>query len=210
MSSTEPTSHQSKWLLYLGLSGQAIFVILVAFLHFIQPDHNPISQALSEYAVGRWGILLSGSLFALALGSNAIVLLLLQVLPRSRSSQAGLGLLALWGVGTFVAGAFPVDAAGDTRSLSGTIHAVASVIAFAAVVAGINILSMAGASPVRSGSYRKISKGLGHATATLFVLLFALIPAGWGGLGQRALVGLVLFWFTLTAMHVAGDQSEDR
>ena len=210
MSSTEPISRQLKWLLYLGLSGQAIFVILVAFLHFIQPDHNPISQALSEYAVGRWGILLSGSLFALALGSNAIVLLLLQVLPRSRSTQAGLGLLALWGVGVFVAGAFPVDAAGNARSLSGTIHAVASVIAFASVVAGINILAMAGAIPVQSSSYRKISKGLGHAAATLFVLLLALIPAGWGGLGQRALVALVLFWFTLTAMHVAGDPAEDR
>ena len=210
MSSTEPISHQSKWLLYLGLSGQAIFVILVAFLHFIQPDHNPISQALSEYAVGRWGILLSGSLFAMALGSNAIVLLLLQALPRSRPSKAGLGLLALWGVGTFVAGAFLVDTAGDARSLSGTIHAVASVIAFVSVVAGINILSMAGAIPVKSDSYRKISKGLGHATATLFVLLFALIPAGWGGLGQRALVALVLFWFTLTAMHVAGDPAGDR
>ena len=210
MSTIEPTSRQSKWLLYLGLSGQAIFVILVAFLHFIRHDHNPISQALSEYAVGRWGILLNGSLFALALGSNAIVLLLLQALPRSRPSKAGLGLLALWGVGTFVAGAFPLDAAGDPLSLSGTIHAVASVIAFVSVVAGINILSMAGAIPVRSGSYRKISKGLGHWMATLFVLLFALIPAGWGGLGQRALVALVLFWFTLTAMHVAEGPAKDR
>ncbi len=210
MSSNEPIPRQSKWLLYLGLAGQAIFAILIAFLHFIRPDHDPISQALSEYAAGRWGILLSGSLFALALGSNAIVLLLLQALPRSRSSQAGLGLLGLWGVGTFVAGAFPLDAAGDARSLSGTIHAVASVIAFASVVAGINILAMAGAIPVRSSSYRKISSRLGQAAAALFVLLFALIPAGWGGLVQRALVALILFWFTLTAMHVAGDPAEGR
>ncbi len=210
MSSNEPISRQSKSLLYLGLSGQAVFAILIAFLHFIRPDHDPISQALSEYAAGRWGILLSGSLFALALGSNAIVLLLLQALPRSRSSQAGLGLLALWGVGTFLAGAFPLDAAGDARSLSGTIHAVASVIAFASVVAGINILAMAGAIPVRSSSYRKISTRLGHAAAALFILLFVMIPAGWGGLGQRALVALILFWFTLTAMHVTGDPTEDR
>ena len=50
------------------------------------------------------------------------------------------------------------------------------MIAFASVVAGINILAMAGAIPVKSSSYRKISKGLGHAAATLFVLpvLYAL------------------------------------
>jgi hypothetical protein len=203
-------SNPSRLFFCLGLAGHGAFVLLIALLHFIRPDHNPISQALSEYANGPYGMLLSAALFALALGSNTIVLLLLQVSPRSRNSQIGLGLLMIWGIGVFLAGAFPLDPTDAERTLSGTIHILASLTAFVAVIVGINILSMSGAIRVPSAAYPRIAKGLGHASATLFVILFALIPAGLGGLGQRVLVALVLFWFTLTAMHVASvsDGSE--
>ena len=196
-------SNPSRLFFYLGFAGHGTFVLLIALLHFIRPDHNPLSQALSEYANGPYGMLLSAALFALALGSNTIVLMLLQVSPRSRASQVGLGLLMIWGIGAFLAGAFPLDPPDAERTLSGTIHVLASMTAFVAVIAGINVLSMSGAIRVPSESYPRIAKGLGHASATLFVILFALIPAGWGGLGQRVLVALILFWFTLTAMHVA-------
>ncbi len=195
--------HSQRGLLYIALSALATFVLLVAFLHFVRGDHDPISQPLSEYAIGQWGILLSGSLFALALGSNAVVLLLISVVPKSRAGKAGLALLAAWGVGAFLAGAFPTDPPAGDRTIAGTIHVVASLIAFVSVVAGINILSVSGAILAASGSYRRIAKGLGYLAATLFVLLFALIPVGWGGLGQRLLVGVILGWLTLTALHVA-------
>ena len=196
-------SNPSRLFFYLGLAGHGAFVLLIALLHFIRPDHNPISQALSEYANGPYGMLLSAALFALALGSNTIVLMLLQVSPRSRNTQMGLGLLMIWGIGVFLAGAFPLDPPDAERTLAGTIHVLSSMTAFVAVILGINVLSMKGSIRVPSDSYPRIAKGLGHASATLFVILFALIPAGLGGLGQRVLVGLILFWFTLTAKHVA-------
>jgi len=45
----------SRWMITAGALG---FILIVTFLHMIQPDYNPIEQQMSELALGRFGSLM--------------------------------------------------------------------------------------------------------------------------------------------------------
>ena len=67
--------------------------------HLLRPDVDPVSEPVSNYAVGPYGFLISIAIFTLGVGSLALTLgLHLGIAPPGRS-RVGLLLLALYGVG---------------------------------------------------------------------------------------------------------------
>ncbi|WP_344579443.1 DUF998 domain-containing protein [Nonomuraea roseoviolacea] len=116
-----------------GIAGDLVFVGLVATLHVIDPDRDPISITVSEYVLGPYGWLLSFAALAFGLGVLALTAAIVASLPSPRP-RAGLTLLAIAGLGMVVVGAFPTDPIDPTDprfvTISGVIHPAAGILAF--------------------------------------------------------------------------------
>ena len=67
----ETNSAYSGWTVVIGTIG---FILIVVFLHMVQPNYNSLEQQMSELALGRFG-----SLMILACSSFAFSVFALQI-----------------------------------------------------------------------------------------------------------------------------------
>jgi hypothetical protein len=90
---------QIATLAMIARAGTAYFVAIIAALHFLQPDYNPIERPTSEYAVGTFGVFMTSAFVGLSIATWAMIIELKRGLVRSTESRIGLGLLQIWGAG---------------------------------------------------------------------------------------------------------------
>ena len=50
---------QVAWLALIAIGGIVYFIVAVVVLHFLRPEYNPINHAVSNYAVGPYGYLIT-------------------------------------------------------------------------------------------------------------------------------------------------------
>ena len=80
---------------------------LYVLLHVLRPDYNPLRRFLSEYAVGRFGVLMTAAFFLQALISLALVIGLFRDVRHSGSLLAGCAFLTVATVALTVSGGIP-------------------------------------------------------------------------------------------------------
>ena len=76
-SSLQTTTHVAR-IVTVVFVGSTYFVVIISALHVLRPDRNPLQQPTSEYAVGRYGWLMTSAFFSMSLASCALVLGLAQ------------------------------------------------------------------------------------------------------------------------------------
>ena len=59
------TRQQRARVATIALVGVAYFAVIIVVLHFLRPDLNPIRRPTSEYAVGRYGFLMTSAFFSM-------------------------------------------------------------------------------------------------------------------------------------------------
>lgn len=80
----------------IALVSIAYFAVIIVVLHVLRPDHNPIRQPTSEYAVGPYGSLMTSAFFSMSVASLALAF----GLYRGDHSRDNLGLvLGSWDSG---------------------------------------------------------------------------------------------------------------
>jgi hypothetical protein len=127
----------------LSLCGVGLFVATTGALHWLQPDLDPLDEAVSYYIHGRGGWLLTVGLMGLGLGSLALTA---GIAPMVRGAGARLGcwMLAIWSICVLLGGAFAADPRGSWNlrpSISGLIHGNAALAAFVALPVAGGLLS---------------------------------------------------------------------
>ena len=116
--------------------GVGAVVALYVLLHLLRPDYDPIRRFLSEYAVGRFGVLMTASFLLQALISLALVIGLFRDVRHSGSLLAGCAFLTVAAAALAVAGVFPTDLSdqpGDQPRLTtrtGMVHQSAGTLSF--------------------------------------------------------------------------------
>src|SRR6476620_9875 len=90
---------------FLGVLG---FGVLIVLLHLLRPELNPIRVAVSEYAIGPYGSLMTLAFLLRGLGEACLVAGIASS-PGVLRSRAGLVLLTLTTVGSFLVAIFPAD-----------------------------------------------------------------------------------------------------
>jgi hypothetical protein len=157
----------------IGSTGVLVFVALVAVLHVLDPDRDPVSITISEYVLGPHGWLLTFAGLAFGLGTLAITVAVAATLPPPRP-HVGLAGLAVAGLAMVVVAAFPTDPIDPTDprfvTTAGAIHAAAGILSFTC---------FAVAQPL-------LTRPIATATHTPWLRRLALVP----------LAGYVLFWAT--------------
>lgn len=186
--------------------GTTYFALVIAAMHFIRPDLNPIERPTSEYAVGPFGYLMTSAFLSLSVGTWALVIGLRRDLPHRAHLRIGTMFLALWGVGLVVAATFPIVPEGAPQTLAGTIHGINGPLTFLSLTIGMNLVSRAFTSDSRWRQIHRFAAALALLMIPEFVVGGVARARGSGaGLAQRLLILTFATWFLLVASHLRSD-----
>jgi hypothetical protein len=160
-----------RWLGWAGLASVVAGIVLVGWLHRVDPRVDPVRRTISEYALGEYAWVFNTAVLAVAIGS-ALTLAGLVRAGVVRLGSFGSVALLVWSAGLAGVVAFPKHNWARGPSMSGDIHRMLSLAAFislplAALAIGWAWRRGPWAGPARSAF------GLG----VLSVLAFLPIPA---------------------------------
>jgi Protein of unknown function (DUF998) len=117
----------------VGLVGTALAVVLVGLLHIIDADRvDPVRRTISEYALRDNGWMFDTGVLALAVGSVAVLIALVQAGLVRWPSFAAVGMI-IWAAGMGAVVAFEKTNWSVGPSVGGVIHRYASLVAFLAL-----------------------------------------------------------------------------
>jgi hypothetical membrane protein len=193
----------------VALLGTAVFVVLIAALHFLSPDFDPIQRRTSEYAVGPFGYLMTSAFVAMSLASWALVIGLRRDLAPPAQSRVGVVLLGVWGIGLLVAATFPTDLEGAPQTVAGTIHTISGALTFLSLIVGANLVSRKLKHDERWRPTSRIAWVLALIMIPVFLAggVAAARETG-AGIAQRILLVAVATWFVLVAMRLRSNATQ--
>jgi hypothetical protein len=191
----------ASWLVLIAVGGIVYFVVAVVVLHFLRPEYNPINHAVSNYAVGPYGFLMTASFYVLALPIFALALGLSQCIARNNLSSVALLLLGFAGIGMVVMGIFPGDAHAlhPPATVTGVIHWTAAGLSFLSIMIAAFLLSVSFKKDVRFQRFQRPCLLLALAMVGALVLYGILALVGWIGIGQRIYIAVCLLWLLALA-----------
>jgi len=101
-----------------------LFVLLLVGLHVVEPEYDPTWRFVSEYALGRFGWMMSVAFGALAISLLSTVVAVARHV-RTVAGHIGLVIIAIAVAGLLMAAVFvtdPMTTAPDAYSVSGRMH----------------------------------------------------------------------------------------
>jgi hypothetical protein len=168
----------------------AVFPLVVVVLHVAQRGHyHPLSQAVSELALGRAGWLMAIAFCSIGIGSLLIALALRRIATHPRVAPA---LLAVTGLLGFVSAFVHADGS-STTTTHGRIHQFVGIATFILIVAAMFSLVRAFR---RDPAWRPIATPtLAWAlTAVASFFLVAISGNAYFGVAQRVMLATFISW----------------
>jgi hypothetical protein len=178
----------------------AYWVGIVALVHVLEPEFNPIRVPLSGYVLGMHGAWMATSFFAAGAIWLLLALGLRTTLPSTWWTKAGALLFLFAAFGNLTLGIFPTDSlsVAPPTTLHGLIHLRATTATFNAIALGCTLFSGAFRS---STHWKPIWTATMALSLLLFVLLygwvFFLLGSGRDGLLERLVVVPMALWLIL-------------
>jgi hypothetical protein len=199
-----PAIYQAKqvaWLALIAIGGIVYFFGAVVVLHFFRPDYNPNNHAVSNYAVGPYGYLMTAAFYVLALSVFAVALGLIGIIALTNLSRIAILFLCLASIGMVVMGIFPGDvhALHPPATITGVIHWTAAGISFLSIMIAAFLLSSSFKSDERLHVFQRICFILALAMVGALLLYGVLALVGWIGIGQRIYLAVCLLWLLVLA-----------
>ncbi len=141
---TKPLSAISVPAARLSFVAAALSLVLLASLHFLEPEFNPSWRMVSEYANGHYGWVQQLVFLSLALGCVAMFTAIRSQV-QTKGGKFGLGLLLVVAA-ALTAAAFnaidPITATKDQLTTHGNIHGMASLVGVFGLVAAQVLISV--------------------------------------------------------------------
>ena len=192
---------QVAWLALIAIGGIVYFIVAVVVLHFLCPEYTPINHAVSNYAAGPYGYLMTAAFYVLALSVFALALGLFRCIALTNLSRIAILLLILASIGMVVMGIFPGDvhALHPPATITGVVHWAAAGISFLSIMIAAFLLSSSFKSDERWRAFRRPCFILALAMVGGLLLYGILALVGWIGIGQRIYIAVCLLWLLVLA-----------
>jgi Protein of unknown function (DUF998) len=174
----------------VAAAAAVVDLLVLALLHVVSPEVNPVTRPVSEYALGDFGWLATIRTLAQGVGPIALAVAL-------RRERVGALLLLVVGLLKLAMPLFPVDALGMPTTSAGQIHDLLGNLTF--FLFPMAALLLLGALRRRGSRLAPLTAVL-LAIATIGVLLANAV--GGFGLAQRAYLVLCALWLLLAALAV--------
>lgn len=194
--------------------GIVAYVLLNVMAQLLPPHYSPLSQAISDLALGPYGWLLAVIFLLYSVLSLAFLLGYLWGTSKEGRSRVGMIFLAIWGVLPGVLAFLPpdnVDAHGYpgavqalqmTTTLHGMLHIVLSLIAFVSGMLATLFISLRFSRDARLRSLRTPALLIALLMWPTFLLTDTFGKLGLYGVGERLFVGLGLLWMLIVALWI--------
>jgi hypothetical protein len=188
----------------VALLGVATFGAVCIAAQFLRTDYNWLGVPLSFYVIGPYGGMVEGGYFALAPGLVALGAGWYLALEQRARSIVPLLLFVLSAIALGITAAEITDVPGGPHTLHGRIHVLAAVATFLAVTVAMLL---------QSWCLRRDARWQPRFLAALplagvaFVALWAdaLVKAIPRGLGEKAVIVLILLWLWRAAWWLVRD-----
>jgi hypothetical protein len=208
---TKPLSAFSVNAARVSLSLGVLYSVLLLSLHVIKPELDPTWNFISEYALGKFGWLMTVTFLALA-GSQISLFFAIRTQVKTVIGYIGLFLLVLSAIGILITALFqtdPITTDQGAMTQSGTMHVIGASLDWTPFAALFISLSLA---RTKVWSIKKRSMLITAAITIILTIVFiatvASAPDGkfgpgvYAGLVGRFLIWSYLGWIATVALHI--------
>ncbi|HEV2137836.1 MAG TPA: DUF998 domain-containing protein [Nitrososphaerales archaeon] len=192
---TDEPPHRIHWeriLAIVGMLGTTYFGLTMLALTLFDGDYSPISQAASDYGVGRFAVEMNLGFFIGGIGLIAFAWAYgrKDAIVRSRGGAA---LFFVAGLVLIMNSYFMTNIEGGPATIHGTIHGLGGFVFFVTAPIGVILVC------------RKFSRGSLLTAALSLVVGFGLLEVGGlSGLAERVIL-LIVFVTVILASYLSAD-----
>jgi hypothetical membrane protein len=174
----------------IAFAALALIAITTILLHFLPTGYNPVTQAVSDYAVGPYSVLMMFGFLAGGIGNMSLAVALGKHQTFSaKFYRVGAVLVFVAGAALFTLGFFPTDIEGSSVTTShGLVHSIVSLLVFITWPVGMLLVSYS------FGRIQFLASILALVIAGAFFGLNAALALGAGGLAERIFIAVLLGW----------------
>ncbi|MFI2372760.1 DUF998 domain-containing protein [Streptomyces sp. NPDC018833] len=175
--------------------------VSVSLLHLLPTGLNPLTDMVSEYALGRFPLLADACFLLVAAAALALAACLRGVLPSERATVTGIAGLTVTGLGSAALPFFLTDPESPPSSMHGKIHVAAALVSMAALMAAIFTLAMRFRTLPRWNRLALPSLICAVVMSASFpLMLLQVLP----GLTERILILAGMLWIAMTSRFLRG------
>jgi len=131
-----------------ALGATALTVVLVVLLHLLEPEFDPSWRMLSEYSLGRYGVLMRAAFLAMG---TAVIAVAVALWPTAGPWSLGLVLVALGPLGAAFIDTDPITTPRAQMSRRSNIHAALGSLFILGFPVGATIAGISAASDPAAG-----------------------------------------------------------
>ncbi len=190
------------------------FVAAVSLMHVLRPDYIPARHFISDYAVGRYGGVMTSAFIALALGSLALGVGLARSGPRAGPGRLGVIPLFVAAAGLVVTAIFETDLPGAPYTRAGDIHNASFLVNVGSLMLAALLLSWGFGGDARWREFRRTSRGLVVLALAAFAFQFLSLRKGAPyGIANRVFALTLVAWLLATSFRLStllGSAQRDR
>lgn len=178
-------------------------VLTLLLMHVLRPDYTIRTHMISDYAVGRYGWIMTTWFIAMSCGCQMLMFGLARSGLRTISFKIGAGLLCVASVGLLISAIFPTDLEEAPSTRTGDIHTISFLINIVSIILSLIFLTVCFRSHPQWRSYQKFAIVLTlFVVISFFVQFFTLHRGAPYGLTNRVFVAVLFVWFFITSIRI--------
>jgi Protein of unknown function (DUF998) len=188
-----PVTAVSRTAALLSFAGAATFLVLLAALHFIKPELDPLWRVISEYSIGDYGWIMALAFLSLAVSCVGLIVAI-RSQTRTIGGKIGRAFLLIAAAGLIIAAIFttdPITASRDELTTHGTLHGLGAALGIGFPIAAALIGWSLARNQAWSSARRSLlwAGGLAWIGFLVFTLSMVVMFPDDGTFGPDVLIG---------------------
>jgi hypothetical protein len=196
-----PRNQTTALLATVAIALFAYFVAALLLLHVLKADYTVVDHMISDYAVGRFGWIMTTAFTSIAIGCLLLGIGMLRQGPPSWLGRLGAVLLLVVFAGLVVTAIFPTDLETAPSTPTGDIHALSFFVNIVAILLSAVSLGLSYGGDEYWRRRKGFALGLSAFLIVAFVAQFFTLHRGAPyGITNRAFVAIMMCWLISTAL----------
>jgi hypothetical protein len=177
--------------------------LALLLLHVLRPDYALRNHMISDYAVGRYGWVMTTWFIAMSCGCLMLMLGLARSGLNSVLSWIGTVLLSIASFGMLISAFFPTDIEGAPSTRTGDIHNLSFFVNVVSIILSMAFLTVSFRSHPWWRAYQGVAIALTSIVVIAFFIQFFTLHRGAPyGLTNRLFVIVLFVWLFATSIRL--------
>lgn len=200
-STRDAQKHRSTLLPVAAAGFFLYFVAALLLMHALRPDYTIVDHMISDYAVGRFGWIMTTAFLSFSMGCLALAIGLFRDGPKSWLGRIGAALLLVGWVGLIVTAIFPTDLETAPSTPVGDIHTLSFFVNIVSILLSTICLGLSYRGSPDWRRYRNPALAFVALLIAAFVAQYLTLHRGAPyGITNRLFVAVLMAWFIANSL----------